>query len=447
MSRGHMRVGVCFLVGFLSAAAMGDPYDDAVARAKEEGRYLVIVVHDDDCPDCKRLDETLQDAGVQQWIRRRGLLLRLSAAEPAGKKFSAAHEITTFPTVVLMTSEPRELGRQRGYTEPKGFLGALNRFAQGGQVRGTGGLKPWAGHDVVMSTIERAVALTTEGEFDKSLEELMWCFEHRASRSPVFAAQGLPKLLSALAKLGEQHPPARQALQNIMTAAKQETLRSRRPSTYALYTIKHGYLTRNDEKGLVAHYDHMKRAQPKGMGASDLARIIYGPLLNARRYEALRYSVNNPNETAMFFDQARRTGRDRNEVRFLMVSRYEVLLALGMESEATILAERLLRRNKSKKTHAALSEAALLSGHPTNADVTRARKVYMATDGGNARNAIVLAKLLAMKKPRSPEAIRIVRTGLNVAKSAEDRRALTTCLEEINSGKVEPTLPPKHPKP
>ena len=443
MSRVHIVVSVCFLIGLGSAAAVGDSYDDALARAKQEGKYLVIVVYDGDCPDCKRLNETLQDAEVQDWLNRRGVLLRLSGAEPAGKNFITAHHITGFPTVMLMSSEPRELGRRHGYMEPKVFIGKLDGFTQSNRVRGTGGLKPWGGHDVVMSTIERANTLTTEGAFDKSLEELLWCFEHRASRSPLFAAQGLPKLLSALGRLGERHPPAQQALLNLVAAAKQETLRSRRPDTYALYTVKHGHLTLNDEKGLVAHYDRMQRAQPKGTGASDLARIIYGPLLNARRYEDLRYSVSNPHETAMFFDQARRSGRDRNEIRFLMASRYEVFLGLGMESEATMLAERLLRTDKSRKTHAALAEAAVRSGHPTDADITRARKVYMASDGSNTRDVIVLAKLLAFKTPRSPEAIQMVQTFLNLAKSKEDRTALTACLREINSGKVEPTLPPK----
>lgn len=443
MRESHLAVGLCFLIGLGSTAATGNPYDDALARAKQEGKYFVVVVYDGDCPDCTRFDETLRNAEVQDWLSRRGVLLRLSGAESTGKNFIEARNISRFPTVVVMTSEPRELGRHRGYMEPERFVEALDSVSQSTQVRGGRGLQPWGGHDVVMSTIERANELTERGEFDKSLEELIWCFEHRASRSPVFAAQGLPKLLGALATLGKSHPPAQRALQSRVAAAKQETARTPHPSTYALYTVKYGQLALNDEEGLVAHYDRMKRAQPKGTGASDFAKLIYGPLLNARRYEDLRYSVSNPNETTLFFKQARRSGMDKNEIRSLMASRYEVLLGLEMKSEAALLAEKLLRVDRSRKSHAALAEAALRSGNPTDADITNARKVYMASDGRNARDVIVLAKLLAIKTPKSSEAIQVVRTGLNVVKSAEDRKALSACLREINSGKVEPTLPAK----
>ena len=418
MSRGQLAWRMCLVVGLTSAATWGAPYDVALAQAKQDGKYLVIVVNDDDCPDCKRLDETLQDAEVQDWLNRR-----------------KAHQIATFPTVILMSSQPRELGRQEGYLEPKSFIRSLDGLTQSSLVRGEGGFQKWAGHDVVLSTIDRAVSLTAKGEFEKALKELVWCFEHRASRSAVFAVQGLPKILSALASLGEQYPPAGQTLRAFIAAAEQETLRTRRPSTYALYTIKHGHLILKDEAGLVAHYDRMKRAFPKGRGARDLSRIIYGPLLNARRYEDLRYSVSNPNETAMFFEQARRSGTDKDEMRKLMASRYEVLLGLGMDREAASLTESLLSIDGSRRTRTALVEAALRSGRPTDSDISYARKLYRATDGRRVRDAVLLAKLLAAKTPKSTEAIKIVRTSLKMARNEADRRALKTCLQEINTGR------------
>lgn len=418
---------------------MGEPYDDALARAKQDGKYLVVVVHDGDCPDCKRLNETLEDEEVQEWLNRRGVLLRLTVADSTGKDFAAAHEIATFPTVILMSSEPRELGRHEGYLEPKSFIKSLDGFTQSVQIRSRGRFQQWGGHDVVMSTIERAVALTAQGEFDKSLKELVWCFEHRASRSSVFTVQGLPKILSALASLAEQHPPAGQTLRAFIAAAEQETVRTRRPSTYALYTVKHGHLLLNDEAGLVAHYDRMKRAHPKGRGARDLARIIYGPLLNAHRYEDLRYSVSNPDETAMFLEQARHSGSDKDKMRLLMASRYEVLLGLRMDREAASLSESLQSIDGSRRTRTALVEAALRSGRPTDADISYARKLYMATDGRRVRDALLLARLLAAKTPKSSEAIKIVRKSLKMTRSEADRTALTACLQEIRSGTVEPT--------
>lgn len=418
--------------------APDNPFDQALSRAKTERKYLVVVVLDKDCPDCDRLAaETLKDADVAKWLEQRAVVLQLSRAESVGENFATSHAVNDFPAVLVFAGDGLELGRQAGYFTPSRFLIKMNAVIESDAIRGEGGLRNWAGEDVVLGAIDRAASLTAEGKHEEALKEYVWCFEHRAAHSPLFVAMNLHRLVAGLADLAQKHGPAKQELLDRLAAAEQETLTKERADTFGLYLIKHGYLALGDEAKIVSHYDRMKARFPKGAGAPAFARLIFEPLLHARRYEDLRPAVDAPEHVDVYLDESRKLRRPPEEVRRLLGTRYEVLLGLGDHEEAETVASKLMGYDQnSPKSLTALAAAAMRSGRAGDPHVAMARKAYLATDGKDLLTVQTLAMLLGQRNPRDDEAQNLLVNAIKAATNEPERKVLGDCLRDIQAGRI-----------
>ena len=105
--------------------------DEALAKAKNLRKYLIIAVYDDDCEECDQYEATtFVDPEVTEWLERHAELLRLRISEPVGRNFAEAHAIGEVPTVLFMSDDGRELGRRFGYLNDMRFLAKANRVFQ-----------------------------------------------------------------------------------------------------------------------------------------------------------------------------------------------------------------------------------------------------------------------------------------------------------------------------
>lgn len=415
-----------------------DPFQQALTRAKEEHKYLLVAVYDADCEECDLFEkDTFRNPEVMEWIDQHATVLRLDTSQSVGKNFADAHRVRYRPTVMIMSSDGRELGRQVGHIPAGRFLGKLNAVVKrSAALRGEGGLKPWAGQDVVLDTIRSAGELATAGQHDKSLELYMWCLDHRAIQSPVFVVTHLPQLVNGFAKLGEIHPPADREFRNALAMAEHNALRTNRADVFSLYLVKYMNLALGQETELVEFYDRMKRRWPRSVGVDAFAKLIYESLLVARRYQELKFSVEDPGHVDSFIAQTLRNMRGRQEAIRLLACRYEVLLGIGEEREARGVANKILGFNKSSEAYILLSEAALRSGHSPQDHLEYARKAETMTGGKNPRAILVLVRLMGQHGDTYPEAMQMIKKAIRETESEVDRKAYEECLGELRTGKI-----------
>lgn len=92
--------------------------EGALARAKAEKKLVLVDIYADWCAQCKELDEkTWPDAGVKQWIAQNAVAIRIDT-DAKRKDLAAKLQIRSYPTVILLDAEGRELRRLLGFEKP-----------------------------------------------------------------------------------------------------------------------------------------------------------------------------------------------------------------------------------------------------------------------------------------------------------------------------------------
>lgn len=412
-------------------------FDQALARAKQEKKYLFVIVLSREDETSRRFDEaTLKAPEVVAWMQHKAVLLRLYDDEPIGRNFATTHGMDTLPTLVILASDGRELGRQVGFASASRFLIKVRGAIGSRSIRGKPGIHGWSGEDVVVGTMKRAAKLTAEGKYADALEEYQWCFEHRATRSPVFPVTHLPDLVDGFVALAKVYEPAGKELERKLAKAAADSLKSERPNVQAYYFLKYAYVAQGREDELVRHYDRLRKRYGNGSAPASFARLIYEPLLHARRYEALRETVADPESVDMFLDEARQSHRSSVEVRRLLANRYEILLGLGETRDAKEVERKVLAYDQSAGSYLDLASAALRSGRSTDEHILLARKAHDLFGRKNHHATVVLARLLAARRPRDAEALRMLRDALEHVDSEADRREMEQCIEDIRFNRV-----------
>jgi thiol:disulfide interchange protein len=113
-------------------------YDQAVAKAKEEGKPLMVDVMASWCGVCKKLD-------TQIWTRED--VAKVSegfvAAKVDGDKYPDLKQklvVSGYPTTLFLTADGKELGRVRGLVAPEDMVGAMqDALAEAKERLTTGG--------------------------------------------------------------------------------------------------------------------------------------------------------------------------------------------------------------------------------------------------------------------------------------------------------------------
>jgi thiol:disulfide interchange protein DsbD len=99
--------------------------EGALARAKAEQKLVLVDIYAEWCAQCKELDEkTWPDAGVKQWISQNAVPIRIDT-DAKRKDLAAKLQIRSYPTVILLDGEGRELRRSMGFQKPDVMLAWL----------------------------------------------------------------------------------------------------------------------------------------------------------------------------------------------------------------------------------------------------------------------------------------------------------------------------------
>ncbi len=97
----------------------------ALAKAKAEHKVVLVDIYADWCAQCKELDEkTWPDAAVQAWIKANAVPIRIDT-DAKRKDLATKLQIRSYPTVLLLDADGRELRRLLGYQKPQNMLAWL----------------------------------------------------------------------------------------------------------------------------------------------------------------------------------------------------------------------------------------------------------------------------------------------------------------------------------
>lgn len=89
--------------------------EGALAKAKAERKVVVVDIYADWCAQCKELDEkTWPEAGVKQWLAQNAVAIRIDT-DAKRKDLAAKLQIRSYPTVLMLDAEGRELRRILGF--------------------------------------------------------------------------------------------------------------------------------------------------------------------------------------------------------------------------------------------------------------------------------------------------------------------------------------------
>ena len=90
----------------------------ALVKAKAEGKVVLVDIYADWCAQCKELDEkTWPDPSVKAWIAGHAVPIRIDT-DAKRKDLATKLQIRSYPTVLLLDAEGRELRRILGFQKP-----------------------------------------------------------------------------------------------------------------------------------------------------------------------------------------------------------------------------------------------------------------------------------------------------------------------------------------
>ena len=92
--------------------------EGALAKAQAEHKVVVVDIYAEWCAQCKDLDEkTWPDPAVKQWLAQNAVTIRIDT-DARRKDLATKLQIRSYPTVILLDAEGRELRRLLGFQKP-----------------------------------------------------------------------------------------------------------------------------------------------------------------------------------------------------------------------------------------------------------------------------------------------------------------------------------------
>ena len=138
-----------------------------------------------------------------------------------------------------------------------------------------------------MERMDHACGLVDQGLHEEALKELLWCFDEGDKGGPAFFGVRLSFLLSRIAELGKQYPPALQALRERRDAAEVRAAETKGTLGYTLALMDFAALNHslNDDAANLELYDRLRAEQPDSPLLGFLRNFVADELVRRGRVD------------------------------------------------------------------------------------------------------------------------------------------------------------------
>lgn len=367
-------------------------FDEALEAAEKEGKLVLLDYYADWCVPCKEMDETTWvDPEVSEWIDEHAVALRLDADVEVGR--AVEHGVISLPTALLLRADGSEIDRLTGYKSAEDLLGEIEEALTGKDAVARAKEKMEATPEDLSLHMRYGDALREAGRVDEALEQYLRCWDAPLAEYPDFQATRGSFLLDRLFELGEDHPPALEALEARRKMAEVALLRGDAEviDEESAANLIFGYrslsqkLTNDPSRSLDLFDRVVTRGERLAITRSLLLQELtpallldrrYGTLLAARAPEELfAEGVRGMGDHLSELDQGAIQGALRQHaleiIRAFVVRKgldsFEILLGAGELERALVLAEQVVAFENSEETWQGLAARARRVGDDTTA--------------------------------------------------------------------------------
>ena len=103
-------------------AWMEQDLEGALKKAKTENKLVLVDIYAEWCAQCKELDEkTWPDTNVKAWIEKNAVAIRIDT-DKQRPDLAKRLEVRSYPSVILLDSDGKEVGRKLGFHKPQAML-------------------------------------------------------------------------------------------------------------------------------------------------------------------------------------------------------------------------------------------------------------------------------------------------------------------------------------
>jgi thiol:disulfide interchange protein DsbD len=96
--------------------------EGALAKARAERKLVLVDIYAEWCAQCKELDEkTWPDASVKAWVEKNAVPIRIDT-DKQRPDLAKKLEIRSYPSVILLDGDGKEMGRILGFHQPDAML-------------------------------------------------------------------------------------------------------------------------------------------------------------------------------------------------------------------------------------------------------------------------------------------------------------------------------------
>jgi tetratricopeptide (TPR) repeat protein len=371
-------------------------FDEALAASRRSNKPLMVDFSMPNVGGVGMSDAARwADRELQELLRSKVIAIQLRPA--ANAALVRRLRIRAYPTVIFFKPDGTEFERIVGFQQPADFRReASDALAGRDSLTRAREAASGAGHDDPVARMNLGRILARRGMYDEALAEYLWCLDRGLARRPEFFAVRSTQLLSEMATLGRDYPPARAALEERRDDAEAALLSEHSvlradprlpPETGPLEAHDLAAINRclDDPARTVRVYDNLRAMGPaKADARRALVNEIGEQLIQARRYREI---VEDGGDLLAAFEQHVRLAdatladaRQRGAVGSELVARcrlnavlggcrcYEALLGAGRMDEAAKLAERIVQYDPAAQAYVQLIRHAIRADRP---DVAR----------------------------------------------------------------------------
>lgn len=197
-------------------------YSEALLKAKNEKKVVMIDFFAASCPPSKALDQTTwKDKKVLDWLDERAVCLKVDVENSPElfEKFT----VRGFPTIIFVRPDGVVTQRLLGYVSPEDFLeAAAPALSTDDPLDLARRVFEANGRDDPYYRLEYAQILLHFGRRPDALEHFLWCWDHGAVRDPTFESVRTSFVLENLVEYARSVPSALEALRTRRAEAERK---------------------------------------------------------------------------------------------------------------------------------------------------------------------------------------------------------------------------------